>query len=91
MKSQKLPPLSKWLTIYQVYPVPVKFRIFHSLNQNILFVNSHCVLTGQTIRMLKGAQRMEIALMQIADNAGPDQPAHSRKLIRPFVARFQDR
>ena len=34
---------------------------------------------------LFGAQHTKRALMQFADNAGPDQPAHSRRLIRPFV------
>ena len=29
-------------------------------------------------------------LMQFADNAGPDQLAHSRRLIRAFVARLQN-
>ena len=28
--------------------------------------------------------------MQSADNAGPDQPAHKRRLIRAFVVRLQN-
>ena len=28
--------------------------------------------------------------MQLADNTGPDQPAHSRRLIRAFVVRVQN-
>ena len=33
---------------------------------------------------------MKKALMQFADNAGPDQPALMRRLIRAFVARLQN-
>ena len=36
------------------------------------------------------AQLSRRALMQFADNAGPDQPAHSRRLIRTFVVRLQN-
>ena len=35
-------------------------------------------------------QRTKSVLTQTADNAGPDQPAHSRRLIRAFVARLQN-
>ena len=28
--------------------------------------------------------------MQFADNAGPDQPAHKRRLIRAFIVRLQN-
>ena len=31
-----------------------------------------------------------MVLMQIADDAGPDQPEHLRRLIRVFVARLQN-
>ena len=37
------------------------------------------------------AQRTKRALMQFAANRGPDQPAHSRRLIRAFVAHLQNR
>ena len=36
------------------------------------------------------AQRTKGALMQFADNAGPDQPAQMRRLIRAFVVRLQN-
>ena len=32
------------------------------------------------------AQRIKSALVQFAGNAGPDQRAHSHRLIRAFVA-----
>ena len=36
-----------------------------------------------------GAQSTKRALMQFANIAGPDQPAHSRRLIRIFVAAYR--
>ena len=41
-------------------------------------------------RLSYDSQRTKRALMQFAGNAGPDQPAHSRRLIRAFVARLQN-
>ena len=36
---------------------------------------------------LNDAKRMKRALMQFADNAGPDQPVHSHRLIWAFAVR----
>ena len=38
----------------------------------------------------KWRQRKKMARMQFADNEGPDQPAHLRRLIRAFVSRRLD-
>ena len=35
-------------------------------------------------------QRTKTVFMQSADNAGPDQPAHSRRLIWAFAVRLQN-
>ena len=35
-------------------------------------------------------QHMKKSLMQFADNVGPDQPAHKRRLIRTFIVRLQN-
>ena len=37
------------------------------------------------------AQSTKRAHMQFADNEGPDQPAHKRRLIRACVVRLQNR
>ena len=41
-------------------------------------------------QLITVARRMERAVMQFADNACPDQPAHSRRLIKAFVVRLQN-
>ena len=40
--------------------------------------------------MIDDAQRIKRALIKLAGNAGLDQPAHSRRLIRAIVARLQN-
>ena len=36
------------------------------------------------------AQRTKMALLQFADNTGPDQPAHKRRLISAFFVNLQN-
>ena len=45
---------------------------------------------GRTSQSTNNAECMKRAHMQFAENAGPDQPAHSRRLIWAFVVRLQN-
>ena len=45
---------------------------------------------GEFMLIPVDAQCMKRALINFADNAGPDQPAHMRRLIKAFIARLQN-
>ena len=41
-------------------------------------------------KSIKDAQSTKMAIIQFADNTGPDQPGHKRSMIRAFIVRLQN-
>ena len=55
----------------------------------ILQIHTEIVLVRQFQQVLQyDVQCTKIALLQFADNVGPDQPAQMRRLIWAFIAHF---
>ena len=50
----------------------------------------HSIKSSYFSRKTYDAERTNKAIKQFSENAGPDQPAHKRSLIRAFVVRLQN-
>ena len=66
------------------------FPMFCMDNVSVLYQILFVVIILAKVRKKFDAQRTKSALIQFADNAGPDQPAQMRTLIRASVARLQN-
>ena len=68
----------------------VKFSVY--LDRRVFVMRSdQCLAIKRYPKLSTKTQRKKRALMHFADDTGPDQPAHERRLIRNFVARLQNR
>ena len=67
----------------------LKCRLLLFLNQHSLRETHGCARLV-THKTAYDSQRTKRAIMPFAGNAGPDQPARTRRLIRAFVVRLQN-